>query len=769
MRQALALNPLSSGRRNALRAVRILEQGAQAAPDDPIYPYWCGVIYRSFGLWEKAIAYFRRALELQPSLGPARLELAWAYVHVDDFDSAREALAGAPDDWRLQRLQAILLLQEGRARDALDAYPTVPPDEIPVSQWWREYAALAEAAGDLAPAAVLQRLEQRRHELEMLLGGSNGPAQQAGDLHHLRALMGRLAAATGDAARAEELRALVPRSAAAYQLVLDAWLRLQDDQALRALEQGKAETAVALWKRALEEADDPPRRRWLVHALCRLGEDKWQAGDVEGAVAAWSEARRVDVGASEVLHNLAVGFERLGRWDDANKCREAYLHASRQRSASGDADNPPRGAWLIAMAENAWRAGHSLEARRLLDSAQEHIADDVHLLTRAGLLYAAVGDGDKALKAAMAALALQPAFEPALQCILHVTTNGDASDATALQALAKALHGLPPDDPFVRDWRRRTLTYGRRALEAGLVDPAMEAFASLLLADAGDIEAWLWAGAAHLKRGNPKGAEDCFAEAIRLDPARAATYIDLGARFLAEGDRPRAERYFEQAVQADPSAATHVIIGELCARIGVPDLCERHLRAALAGEPHDESILVRAVSGLLETDPNENVLSFIEEALQLAPGAVPLKILAAIQHLRRGEWLSADESLREAEAAARTRQMESLLEHITFFRQSLILLRTIGRIDEQAFQARTRRLLEEWRMAAMGGSDADEEVAKQPLETLLSRLPAPVKTTPLVPPAPDEPAPPADAPQRQRDLTLFLRLHVPPMGWPSNQ
>src|SRR5690606_41603484 len=47
LRQALALNPLGGGRRNALRAVRLLEQGAEADPDDPIDPSWCGVPYRS--------------------------------------------------------------------------------------------------------------------------------------------------------------------------------------------------------------------------------------------------------------------------------------------------------------------------------------------------------------------------------------------------------------------------------------------------------------------------------------------------------------------------------------------------------------------------------------------------------------------------------------------------------------------------------------------------------------------------------------------------
>src|SRR5690606_40182771 len=89
LRQALALNPLGGGRRNALRAVRLLEQGAEADPDDPIYPYWCGVIYRSFGLWEKAAHYFQQALDRRPDHGPSRLELAWVHMQLRDWKGAR--------------------------------------------------------------------------------------------------------------------------------------------------------------------------------------------------------------------------------------------------------------------------------------------------------------------------------------------------------------------------------------------------------------------------------------------------------------------------------------------------------------------------------------------------------------------------------------------------------------------------------------------------------------------------------------------------------
>lgn len=783
MRQALALNPLSSGRRNALRAVRLLEQGAESEPDDPIYPYWCGVIYRTFGIWDKAVDYFRRALELEPDHGPSRLELAWAHMHARDFDAARAVLSGitsasrgaaagsggAPaldNDWRLHRLHAILFLDEGRPLDAFDVYPSSPPEEVHVRQWWQEYLLVAEAAGEQAPATVLQRLEARRAELEMLLGANERPGPHAEELHHLWAVMGRLAAAAGDTTKADEYRGLVPRSSDAYRLVRDVWLRMTDEKAHRALEQGDLETAVALWQEALEEdSDNAQRRGWLVYALCRLAADKWEHGDAEGAVALWDMARRFDVSSSELLHNLAIGYERLERWAEANRCREAYLKSFGETVYDQTDGDAQRAALLVAMAENAWRAGQMQETRRLLDAAASDTTNDVHLLTRAALLYAALGDAEKSLATAMAALALEPGFEPAINCILHVSHLPGFSNARTLNAMAQALHGLPSDNRYVRDWRRRTLAYGRRALEANAADEAMEAFASLLLADPGDIEAWLWAGAAHMKRGNRSGAEDCFTEAIRLDPSRAATYIDLGARFLAEGDRPRAEQYFEQAVQAAPDPTTHVTIGELCAHIGVPDLAEHHLRAALTGEHDARPILVRAICGLLETGQEERVRPFLEEALNIAPDTVQLKILVAVQHLRHQEWVNADDCLREADRLARERDDRALLEHVAFFRHALILLRTIGQIDERAFQAQIRSLLDQWLAEAVDVELSEDELTLEPVEALLARLPSRADVEPLLPPMPSTAAEPNGEPSSTAvDLTLFFNMHVPPVG-----
>lgn len=775
MRHALALKPLSGGRRNALRAVRLLEQASEMEPTTPIPLYWCGVIYRAFSLSEKAADYFHRALERDPDHVPSRLELAWVYVQMQDLERARSALAGVSVDgntpsteWRYRRLRAILLLDEGRAVEALDAYPANPPEEIHVGEWWREFRYIARVAGAEAPGSVLQRLEARRHELEMLFGAQRGAPEQAHECHFLWAIMGHLAGAAGDAQKANKYRAMVPRSSDAYRIVLRTSLRLTDEEARHKFRQGEPDAAIELWRQALEDdPDNSLHRQWLVHALARRATELWDAGDVEGAVSAWSEARRYDVSATPLLQNLAIAYERLEKWTEANKCWEAYLQSLGEPGDDADPKRSQRdrGAMAIAMAQNACRAGLRQDARRLLDTARPLIADDPELLVRAALLYASIGDGDKSLEACMASLALKPVYEPAIQCLVHVTRLPGTDEAVGLSALRDALRGVGTDSPIFRQWRKQTLAYGRRAMENNAVDDAMAAFASLLLVDAGDIEGWLWAGAVHMKRGNRSGAEDCFTEAIRLNPDRAETYMDLGARFLADGDRERAESYFDQAVKASPGPHTHVTIGELCAQVGVPDLAEHHLRASLTGDRDAEPFLVRAICGLLETGNEDRVRPFLEEAHRLAPNSIQLQILVAVQHLRHHEWLAADDSLREAQRLAVETNAQTLLDYVAFFRQALILLRTVGKIDEREFQRQIKTLLEQWLAESIKSDPSAGELVVQPIETLLASLPKPVDATPVEPPAPRETEPLQDAARPERpDLSLFLAMNVPPVG-----
>src|SRR5690606_19129570 len=89
---ALQRKPLEGSRRNALQAVGLLEKAAALDDRQPAPLYWCGVIYRWFGLWEKAADFFRRALEIDPAHLPSRLELGWTLLRLGELDQVRALL-----------------------------------------------------------------------------------------------------------------------------------------------------------------------------------------------------------------------------------------------------------------------------------------------------------------------------------------------------------------------------------------------------------------------------------------------------------------------------------------------------------------------------------------------------------------------------------------------------------------------------------------------------------------------------------------------------
>ncbi|HEY8416882.1 MAG TPA: tetratricopeptide repeat protein [Limnochordales bacterium] len=730
VQQALQLKPLDGNRRNAQQAVRLLEKAATIDPGQPAPLYWCGVIYRWFGLWEKALDYFRRALDVDPGHLASRLELGWALLRQGDLQQARELVANQPAGsadgltrWHWQRLTAATLLAEGRTLEAFTAYPGTPPEGPAAFQWMEEFLHLAEAAGSRDPAAVLRRLEAARDAVAALADAAE-PAQDSPD----------------------------PRRR---------WESLTKHlQALAAAERGELDTAIACWRQAsAANSQDARRNQYLIRALTQRGARDWKAGRLDEAIASWAEARQRGGQDPDLLRRLALGYEQLQLWLEANQCWEDYLRLYQ------DSEPPtPRGAVLLAMAANAARAGRRDEAQKLLGRAARSITDRPDLLTWAGLLYMMLGNGQKAVAVLTKALELAPGNETAVQGLLHASRLDDVNRVEIITGLRDAIGNLSRDGWAYRYWREQALTLGRRLWESGAEDEAMELFASLLLADPGDIDAWVWAGTVHARRGNYNAAEDCFAEAIRLDPKRSRTYLDLGARFLAAGDRERAIANFEQAVRAAPGPHTHVLIGELCAEIGVPDLAEHHFRASLSGGRGVEPLLVRAILGLVRAGYEDRVRPFLEEAYKQVPESIQVRLLLAVQHMRHEQWVAADDTLRQAEEMARQRPAQDLLAHAAYFRRALILLRTIGHIDQEQFRERVKTLLGEWLQASSGGLQEPAGPAEEPVEALLARLPAPVSWEP----APGETSSLSDAfaplaPAEAGDPGLFLRTVLPPI------
>src|SRR5690606_9342156 len=115
---------------------------------------------------------------------------------------------------------------------------------------------------------------------------------------------------------------------------------------------------------------------------------------------------------------------------------------------------------------------------------------------------------------------------------------------------------------------------------------------------------------------------------------------------------------------------------------------------------------------------------FLEEAYKQVPESIQVRLLLAVQHLRHHEWVAADEALRQAEQMARERNAADLLAHAGFFRRSLILMRTIGHIDQELVREQVNALRSHWLISSRGGREGPVQRDQEPVESLPSRLPA---------------------------------------------
>lgn len=781
LHQALAHQPLKGNRREALRCVRWLEKAMEYDGSDATYPYWLGVIHRYYGLWEKAVPYFRQALQIDAGHSWSRLELAWALLRRPDAPvSEVEALldhspAGTdigvpPLQW--QRLRAAVFLKTGRTWEAFETYPQLPPEGFPLGQWFEERMHLAYAAGHDHPQRVLNSLEALLPQWQSQLQTREGGAQGGVDPDLLWFLLGNLAADVGEEEKAQQYWQQVSPTSRLWQHVQANLTRSLDVRARRALAEGNLDEAIRLW----EQASSGARRgkdvhHMLVGALIARGCSDWGAGRPEKALAAWNQARDYNAAVPAVWYNLALCHERLQNWVEANRCWSEFLKLQRAGSAlaQGGRDVLEEAEIYSRMASNATRAARPDEALRYLAEAETRAGHDVRTLILAGLLHLKAGDALKGMALLQSAVQEDPSAETAVKGLVHASRMPGVDSARILKLLHRLLSHLPRDSWGFQYVRDQMVEMGSRAWESGALDEAMHCFASLLLCDPDDVEAWLWAGSVHMRRGSEEGARDCFDEAVNRDPQRPETYIFIGARFLSAGDRARAEAYFERALQVNPDPSIRVMIGEACAEIGVPELAEAYFQEAISESKNKQPLVLRAIGSLIQAGYQEKVTPFLVQAHRLAPDIVPVRLLLAAQHVRHKEWRQTDEQLKAARELAQRSQATQWLEHAEFFEHCMILLRTVGEIDEEKFSQRVQRVLTDWLREDRESHDASEPAELESLDHLIAALtPDPGDVDCLLPPLDEKEIATVARfqPAIEPDLSLFQNLQ-PPLSVPD--
>jgi Flp pilus assembly protein TadD len=118
-------------------AKAVLMEAQAADPNDPQATYYLGVAHEGLGELDEAQAQYEKALELDPDLVEAALNLSGVLIDKEEGEAAvkvvEAALAKAPDDKNLLMNHALALELAGDTEGAIVAYGTVvekAPDDI---------------------------------------------------------------------------------------------------------------------------------------------------------------------------------------------------------------------------------------------------------------------------------------------------------------------------------------------------------------------------------------------------------------------------------------------------------------------------------------------------------------------------------------------------------------------------------------------------------------------------------------------------------------
>ena len=598
-----------------------------------------------------AVAAYEKLLAVSPAYLPALTALGRLYAQGGRWKDLAslyrtEAAVAAPE-----RASQLLLkvgdLQERRLGDVEGALATYGQ-------------VLERTPRDLQALAALGRLHRARGEWKPLVAvllreaeSRTDPRDRADVLFEAASLrehpLGEVEAATETF---EEVLQLSPAHSGALRALERLASARGDTRALLAAVERTAQTAHApearvaaylkLTRLYLDRLDEPARAAQMAEEALAIEPRNLHALLVLERVRAADRSRRAELKTRVAERVTDPGFAAALRLMASLDREEVDLQdRTRELQAAFDAD--PRDARVAFALEQALRGEadpgplHRLYMRRLEVATDE--AERLSLLMRvAETAEAGAAPPGAALEAYRSALALRPAFLPALQGIRRVAERL-ADWATALSAREAEAEASHDTRGSVEAWcaagrlarerladRERALASYRHALEKDPLNAEASAEVELLLVDSGD-PAQLAAlherqGEARLTAGDRAAAATVFHRAAEIwrrtvrDLARSLAALERvldadpthAGALLAKGELALEQQRWADAAEAftarvrlggapDVLSALHLRLGVLFQEwLGDPNRAVAHFQAALAGNPGLAEALERLVA-----------------------------------------------------------------------------------------------------------------------------------------------------------------------------
>jgi len=542
-------------------------------PDDAAALALLGRIEIGLGDTARAMEHLQRLAQLRPDDASVKLQLGAGLMRSGELDAGQEAFGQAlaldPDLQQAGVMLVLSHLQAGEVEQALEKARAMTEAEPDAALPWNLLGVVQAVRGDEAAArAALERAIERepadpgaRHMLARM-------DQSAGNLDsaraHYEAVLGRYPEHTG---------------------TLVALAQLEGADA-------RIERVGELLQRAHESDPEALRPRVL------LGRYRLAQGDAAGALEVVSDSDgtvpregpllEVAGRAHLAMDQPASALERFEQWAGAEPdATGVHLLMARAYAAAGDGEraleqveqelarNPDNLQARVVMARAHMSQGRLDEAREVLDSLPEAVADSVPVLSTRAELAVRAGEPTRAAELYRRLLEVAPSTQTA---ILLSQSLRRAGDAEAARAVLEDWVGDHPSDPAA--W----LKLGDMQAAAGRETAAIEAYREALdhapdSVTAMNNLAWL------LREREPAEALRLASKAVDREPLHPAIRDTLGMVLLHQDRVEEALEQFRIAVQEAPESPDlryHLARG--LAADGKAGEAREHVERALASD-----------------------------------------------------------------------------------------------------------------------------------------------------------------------------------------
>ena len=365
-----------------------------------------------------------------------------------------------------------------------------------------------------------------------------------------------------------------------------------------------------------------------------LGRTLEGAGDIEGAVAAFTRATELDPDATDIWAEMAALHARQNQPDEAIAAADAALERD------PDNDDAHRVLGLVYAARAGARGGAGQEdvgrAITHLERARNPVSPDAGLYLTLGRLYVSTREADKAIDVLNEVLEVEPQFTEALVLLAQAhESRGEWGEAAAVYERAVM-------------WSPQRTRYRRQLanalVNAGQAERALEVLRELVRVRTDDVGGWYGLSDLELELRNYDAAEAAARRVIELEPdgLRGAYALSsvLGARreYQAMVDvlEPAVRGARARDVAAGQIANLLQRLGAAQAELGDHDAAIDALAEALELTPTDLGLLAQLAQIYLDAGRPDEAVDMVSRAQRERPGSLALKRLEAQTLLARG-------------------------------------------------------------------------------------------------------------------------------------